>query len=85
MDSVTLLGFAAGLLTTTSFLPQVVKTWRTRSARDLSYGMIILFISGITLWFLYGLQMRALPIILANGVTLLLLLILLVMKIQFSR
>ncbi len=85
MDAVMLLGFAAGLLTTTSFLPQVVKTWRTRSARDLSYGMIVLFISGITLWFLYGLQMRALPIILANGVTLLLLLILLVMKIQFSR
>jgi MtN3 and saliva related transmembrane protein len=84
MDSVTLLGLAAGILTTTSFLPQVLKTWKTRSARDLSYGMIVLFLSGISLWFLYGIQIQSLPIILANAVTIVLLLILFGMKIQFS-
>jgi MtN3 and saliva related transmembrane protein len=85
MDSVTVLGLAAGVLTTTSFLPQVIKTWKTRSAQDLSYGMIILFVSGIGLWFLYGLQIQSLPIVLANAVTILLLLVLLAMKIQYSR
>jgi MtN3 and saliva related transmembrane protein len=85
MDSITLLGLAAGLLTTASFLPQVLKTWKTRSAGDLSYGMIVLFISGISLWLLYGIRIQSLPIILANAVTILLLLILFGMKIQFER
>jgi Uncharacterized conserved protein len=85
MDTVTLLGLAAGFLTTASFLPQVVKTWRTRSAQDLSYGMIVLFISGITLWLLYGIEIQSLPIIAANGMTILLLLVLLGMKIRFER
>jgi MtN3 and saliva related transmembrane protein len=85
MDTVMILGLTAGILTTTSFLPQVIKTWKTRSAQDLSYGMIVLFLSGIGLWFLYGIQIQSLPIILANAVTILLLLILLAMKIQYSR
>lgn len=85
MDSITLLGLAAGLLTTASFLPQVLKTWKTRSAGDLSYGMIVLFTSGISLWLLYGIRIQSLPIILANAVTILLLLILFGMKIQFER
>jgi MtN3 and saliva related transmembrane protein len=85
MDSVTVLGLAAGVLTTTAFLPQVIKTWKTRSVQDLSYGMIVLFLSGISLWFLYGIQIQSLPIILANAVTILLLLILFTLKIQYSR
>ncbi len=85
MDSITLLGLAAGLLTTASFLPQVLKTWKTRSAGDLSYGMIVLFVSGISLWLVYGIRIQSLPIILANAVTILLLLVLLGMKIQFER
>jgi MtN3 and saliva related transmembrane protein len=84
MDSVTVLGLAAGILTTTSFLPQVLKTWKTRSAQDLSYGMIVLFLSGISLWLLYGVQIQSLPIILANAVTIVLLLILFGMKIRYS-
>jgi MtN3 and saliva related transmembrane protein len=79
-----LLGLAAGLLTTASFLPQVVKTWRTRSAQDLSYAMIVLFLLGIGLWFLYGVLIQSLPIVLANAVTILLLLVLFTMKIRFS-
>jgi MtN3 and saliva related transmembrane protein len=84
MDPITILGLAAGFLTTTSFLPQVVKTWRTRSARDLSYGMILLFLSGISLWLVYGVQIRSLPIILANAATIGLLLLLFGMKIRYS-
>ncbi|MDD1677569.1 MAG: SemiSWEET transporter [Methanomicrobiales archaeon] len=84
MDAVTILGLAAGFLTTTSFLPQVVKTWKTRSAHDLSYGMIVLFLSGIGLWFLYGVQIQSLPIMLANALTIVLLFILFGMKIRYS-
>ncbi len=85
MDSVMILGLTAGLLTTASFLPQVIKTWKTHSAKDLSYGMIILFISGISLWCLYGIWIESLPIILANAVTILFLVVLLAMKIWYER
>ena len=78
------LGFVAGIFTTASFLPQVVKTWRTRSAEDLSYGMIVLFLAGISLWLVYGIQIQSLPIILANGGTIILLFILLGMKIHYA-
>jgi MtN3 and saliva related transmembrane protein len=85
MDNATALGLAAGILSTTSFLPQVLKTWRTQSAQDLSYAMIVLFLSGIGLWLIYGVQIRSLPIILANTLTIILLLVLLGMKIRFSK
>jgi MtN3 and saliva related transmembrane protein len=85
MDNATALGLAAGILSTTSFLPQVLKTWRTQSAQDLSYAMIVLFLSGIGLWLIYGVQIRSLPIILANTLTIFLLLVLLGMKIRFSK
>jgi len=72
MDGVTLLGLLAGTLTTIAFLPQLRQTWRTRSAKDVSLGMLLIFISGVALWLVYGLLLGQLPIILANVVTLLL-------------
>ena len=69
MDGVTLLGLAAGALTTSAFLPQVVKAWRTRSTQDLSFGTFILFNVGILMWLLYGIVIRDLPIIVTNLVT----------------
>jgi len=67
---VTLIGLLAGALTTLSFLPQVVRIWRTRSAADLSYVAVLTFTIGIALWLWYGLLLHSLPIILANAVTL---------------
>ena len=64
------IGLAAGFLTTVSFLPQMVRIWRTRSARDISYGALLTFIAGITLWLVYGVQIHSESIVLANGVTL---------------
>ena len=64
------IGYVAGFLTTVSFLPQVVRTVRTRSAKDLSWGMLLLFYFGVILWLIYGIKTDALPIIVANGVTL---------------
>lgn len=66
------LGLIAGTLTTISFLPQVWHTWKTRSAKDLSLGMLSIFTLGIALWLVYGLWMQAPPLILSNMVTLVL-------------
>jgi MtN3 and saliva related transmembrane protein len=66
------LGTVAGILTTAAFVPQVVKTWKTRSAADLSLAMILTFWLGIFLWLIYGLCIGAVPIIVANAVTLVL-------------
>ncbi len=85
MDTLTLLGLVAGALTTGSFLPQVIKTWTTRSVHDLSYWMLVIFWSGIALWLLYGLGIGSFPIIVANAVTILLISLLLVMKVRFEN
>lgn len=64
------IGFAAAILTTASFLPQVIRTWRTRSARDLSWAWVILFGTGLALWLVYGLVIGSNSLVAANGVTL---------------
>lgn len=85
MDSATLLGLSAGTLTTVAFVPQVLKTWRTRSGNDISLGMFLLFSTGVLMWLLYGFAIDSLPVILANAVTLVLSLAILVMKLRFRR
>ncbi|MBI5599600.1 MAG: SemiSWEET transporter [Deltaproteobacteria bacterium] len=83
MDPTTMIGLIGGTLTTVSFFPQVVKTWKTRSTGDFSYGMFILLMTGILFWIAYGLLMHSLPIILANMVTFLLISIILAFKIKY--
>ena len=82
MNAVTLLGILAGTLTTASFAPQAVKSWRTRQTRDISLGMFCILCTGTVLWITYGALTRDLPIILANSVTLALALSILVLKIK---
>ncbi len=79
------IGLIAGTLTTLSFLPQVLTTYRKRSAKDLSWGMLLTFTTGVVLWFVYGLSLRAWPVILANVTTFLLLTMIMVMKLFFAR
>jgi MtN3 and saliva related transmembrane protein len=69
MTETTALGLLAGLLTTLAWIPQVVKTWRTRSTGDLSLGMYLVMVSGLALWFVYGLVIGDVALIIANGVT----------------
>ncbi|ULA58154.1 MAG: Sugar transporter SemiSWEET [Nitrospira sp.] len=83
MDQVTLIGLLAGTLTTIAFIPQLQQTWRTRSAQDVSLGMLLTFIIGVFLWLVYGLLLGALPIILANLVTLVLTLAILILKVRY--
>lgn len=85
MEATTALGLSAATLTTCSFVPQLTKVWRTKSAEDLSYGMFGAFSLGILLWLAYGLLRRDLPVIVANGVTLVLSIAILVLKRRYSR
>ena len=66
---ITLIGLAAAFCTTIAFLPQVIKTWRTRSTGDISLAMFLVFTSGIFLWLVYGLIIGDVPLIAANGIT----------------
>lgn len=66
------IGLAAGALTTLAFLPQVVKTWRTRSTADISLWMFLVFLTGVGLWLAYGLLIGDAPLVAANGATFLL-------------
>jgi len=72
MDITTALGLLAGTLTTIAFLPQVIRTWKSKSTKDLSLTMLGTFTTGVLCWLIYGLMIDSLPIILANAVTFLL-------------
>lgn len=84
MESHNLLGLIAGSLTTVAFLPQVMKTWRSKSAGDLSIGMFAIFSAGVALWLVYGIIIDAPPVIVANGVTLVLALTILFFKLRYK-
>ncbi|MDO9390797.1 MAG: SemiSWEET transporter [bacterium] len=79
------IGFLAGLLTTVSFLPQVIKTYQTRRAEDFNLAFMLLFTLGLIFWLVYGIIIREWPIILANSVTLVLNFILLGMKMKYKK
>ena len=85
MNSIQVLGLLAGSLTTAAFLPQVVKTWKSRSAKDLSLGMFSLFCLGVVLWLVYGIAVRDIPVIAANFLTLVLASTLLFFKLRFRQ
>jgi MtN3 and saliva related transmembrane protein len=78
-------GYAAGTLTTIAFLPQVLHVWQTKKADDLNWGMLVTFTVGITLWLLYGLSLRLMPVILPNAVTLALQGAIIVLKLRYGR
>jgi len=71
MPFVTIVGMVAGVLTTIAFVPQVLRTWRTRSTSDISLVMFLIYVTGIILWLIYGLMLRDVPLITSNAVTLL--------------
>jgi MtN3 and saliva related transmembrane protein len=85
IDPVTVLGLVAGAFTTAAFVPQVLRTWRLKSARDLSLAMISLNSTGIFLWLIYGLYVRSLPIIVANLFTFILISTVLILALKYRR
>ncbi|MCB0707097.1 MAG: SemiSWEET family sugar transporter [Saprospiraceae bacterium] len=79
------LGMLAGTLTTIAFVPQVIQTWKTKSADGLSFGMLIIFNLGVFLWFCYGIMQNDAPLMITNGVVIFLALLLLYFKIRFTK
>ena len=80
-----LFGFSAALLTTIAFIPQLYKTWETKSADDVSLIMLILFITGLICWIIYGLKIDSIPILVANLVTFIFNLSILILKIAYRK
>jgi MtN3 and saliva related transmembrane protein len=77
------IGYAAAFLTTSSFVPQALHTFRTKDVRGISLAMYSAFVVGILLWLVYGLLLGAWPIVIANVITLSLATAILVMKLRY--
>lgn len=84
MTPIDLIGLLAGAMTTAAFIPQVVKAWRTKHTGDLSLGMYLVFLGGVILWLVYGIYLYSVPIIAANGVTMLLIILLIILKLKYG-
>ena len=84
IDTVTIIGLIAAAFTTISLFPQVLKVWKTKSTRDISTGMFSLFCGGVFLWFVYGVFINDLPIIIANSLAFIQALIILIFKIKYK-
>jgi MtN3 and saliva related transmembrane protein len=84
MDLTTTLGLVAGSLTTIAYFPQVIKTWRSRSADGMSWSMLIILCMGILLWLVYGIYVGDTPVILANLFTLVFSSAILSMKVRYE-
>ena len=78
------IGFVAAFCTTFAFLPQAIKVWKTKSTKDISLYMFIIFTIGVVSWLIYGIIISDLPIILANAVTLILSLFILSYKLKYK-
>jgi MtN3 and saliva related transmembrane protein len=78
------IGGIAATMTTTAFVPQVWQVWRTRSTHDISFSMYATFTAGVACWLAYGMLLGAWPIIVANGITLLLAGMVLAMKWRYG-
>lgn len=79
-----MLGIIAAILTTSSFIPQAWRVIRTKDTQSISLGMYVLSVTGIAMWLIYGITIQDLPLILANGVTLIFSSIILVYKIRYK-
>ena len=78
------IGFFAAFCTTIAFLPQAIKVYKTKSTKDISLYMFLIFTVGVLSWLIYGLIINDLPVILANAVTLILSFFILIYKIRYK-
>ena len=84
MDTVTVVGLLAAALTTVALLPQLVKVWKTKSTKDISFGMFMLYCGGVLLWFVYGVFRNDLVITLANSLAFIQALVILMLKAKYK-
>lgn len=84
MDSIEILGMVAGTISSVTFLPQVIKTWQSKSAKDISLWMFLLVTFSVVLWLIYGILLGSVPIIYTNSAVLVMSLIMLYFKFRFK-
>jgi MtN3 and saliva related transmembrane protein len=84
METFTIIGFVAAVFTTSGFLPQVYKIFRTKSTKDISFAMYMVLAIGTLLWLLYGIMIKELPIIVANSISLSLISAIIVLKVKYK-
>ena len=85
MVSTEIIGIIAGCFTTIAFIPQVYKTWASKSAKDISMHMFILFITGVTLWIIYGIIKNVPAVLISNVAIFILAGIQILLKIKYDR
>ena len=83
--NIDIFGYFAAILTTVAFLPQLIKTLKTKKADDVSLTTLIMFITGVLSWIIYGYYISSKPILIANSITLILNLLILISKVYFSK
>jgi len=81
---ITMIGLVAATFTTIAFVPQAIKTIRTRNTRDLSLAMYIILSTGVIMWLIYGIFINDLPVILANAITSVFIISILILKIKYK-
>ncbi len=84
MEITTVLGLIAGTITTFSFVPQVLRTWKLKETKDLSLSMFLCLAVGILLWIAYGFIKMDLPVMLANGVSFILVIVVIFFKVKYK-
>ena len=85
MDIINLAGAAGGIVSSVTFLPQVIKIWKTKSAKDLSMGTLMFLVLNVSLWLLYGILTNLYPIIITNGIVLSMVFIMVYFKLTFKE
>jgi MtN3 and saliva related transmembrane protein len=85
MDGIQLIGIAAGICTASSMLPQVIKTFREKKAEDVSLVMLLILMTGIILWILYGVKKSDMPIIATNAFSLLVNITMIILRMRYKK
>ncbi|MRI01876.1 hypothetical protein GH721_15140 [Kriegella sp. EG-1] len=84
MNTIEILGLVAAIVTTSCFIPQVYKISKEKSTKDISLVMYLIMALGLSLWLVYGIAIKSAPVILANGVTLILVVWILILKLKYK-
>ncbi|MBK7882787.1 MAG: SemiSWEET transporter [Chitinophagaceae bacterium] len=85
MNAIEILGMSAGTISSITFLPQVIKTWKSKSAKDISLWMFLLVTLSVIMWLVYGILIKSVPIIYTNSMVLMMSLIMLYFKFRFNK
>ncbi len=80
-----IIGYIGGVFSSISFLPQVIKIWKTKSAHDLSMATLLLLTTNVTLWLSYGIAIASIPLWLTNAIVLSMVLTMIYFKIRFKN